>query len=379
MIKSYKIRLYPTKEQEALMWKHIGACRYIWNYMLAYQQEQYVNGEKHLSAFDMIKLLTPLKKDGEHEWLCEVSNASLGVVCRDLDKAYKGFFKKIARFPKFKSRKRSKKTYPVKDDRIYFINSKLMHIEKVGKIKYKTDFDLPQGRGHKFTNPRISNVNGKWILSFGMECESQAPVLTDISMGIDLGVKDLAIAEFNGTKITYRNINKTSKMKRLEKQRRHLERSISRKYEQNRRGNTFVKTNNIMRSEERLKKMYARMTNIRTNYIHQTTHDLVSLLPKRVVMEDLNVTVMMKNRHLSKAIQEQCFGEFIRQMQYKCEWNRIEFVQVGRFYPSSKTCSCCGAIKRDLRLRDRVYVCAECGAEIDRDYNAAINLSRYVA
>lgn len=379
MIKSYKIRLYPTKEQEALMWKHIGACRYIWNYMLAYQQEQYVNGEKHLSAFDMIKLLTPLKKDGEHEWLCEVSNASLGVVCRDLDKAYKGFFKKIARFPKFKSRKRSKKTYPVKDDRIYFINSKLMHIEKVGKIKYKTDFDLPQGRGHKFTNPRISNVNGKWMLSFGMECENQAPVLTDISMGIDLGVKDLAIAEFNGTKITYRNINKTSKMKRLEKQRRHLERSISRKYEQNRRGNTFVKTNNIMRSEERLKKMYARMTNIRTNYIHQTTHDLVSLLPKRVVMEDLNVTGMMKNRHLSKAIQEQCFGEFIRQMQYKCEWNGIEFVQVGRFYPSSKTCSCCGAIKRDLRLRDRVYVCAECGAEIDRDYNDAINLSRYVA
>lgn len=379
MIKSYKIRLYPTKEQEALMWKHIGACRYIWNYMLAYQQEQYVNGEKHLSAFDMIKLLTPLKKDGEHEWLCEVSNASLGVVCRDLDKAYKGFFKKIARFPKFKSRKRSKKTYPVKDDRIYFINSKLMHIEKVGKIKYKTDFDLPQGRGHKFTNPRISNVNGKWMLSFGMECENQAPVLTDISMGIDLGVKDLAIAEFNGTKITYRNINKTSKMKRLEKQRRHLERSISRKYEQNRKGNTFVKTNNIMRSEERLKKMYARMTNIRTNYIHQTTHDLVSLLPKRVVMEDLNVIGMMKNRHLSKAIQEQCFAEFIRQMQYKCEWNGIEFVQVGRFYPSSKTCSCCGAIKRDLRLRDRVYVCAECGAEIDRDYNAAINLSRYVA
>lgn len=160
---------------------------------------------------------------------------------------------------------------------------------------------------------------------------------------------------------------------------RHLKRSISRKYEQNRRGNTFVKTNNIMRSEERLKKMYARMANIRTNYIRQTTHDLVSLLPKRVVMEDLNVIGMMKNRHLSKAIQEQCFAEFIRQMQYKCEWNGIEFVQVDRFYPSSKTCSCCGAIKHDLRLRDRVYVCAECGAEIDRDYNAAINLSRYVA
>lgn len=379
MIKSYKIRLYPTKEQEVLMWKHIGACRYIWNYMLAYQQEQYANGEKHLSAFDMIKLLTPLKKDGEHEWLCEVSNASLGVVCRDLDKAYERFFKEVSRFPKFKSRKHSKTSYPVRADDMYFKNGNAVHVAKVGMAKYKTDFGLPQGKGNKFTNPRISNVNGKWMLSFGMESENQAPVLTDISMGIDLGVKDLAIAEFNGMKITYRNINKTSKMKRLKKQRRHLERSISRKYEQNRRGNTFVKTNNIMRSEERLKKMYARMANIRTNYIHQTTHDLVSLLPKRVVMEDLNVIGMMKNRHLSKAIQEQCFAEFIRQMQYKCEWNGIEFVQVDRFYPSSKTCSCCGAIKHDLRLRDRVYVCAECGAEIDRDYNAAINLSRYVA
>lgn len=379
MIKSYKIRLYPTKEQEVLMWKHIGACRYIWNYMLAYQQEQYANGEKHLSAFDMIKLLTPLKKDGEHEWLCEVSNASLGVVCRDLDKAYERFFKEVSRFPKFKSRKHSKPSYPVRADDMYFKNGNAVHVAKVGMVKYKTDFGLPQGKGNKFTNPQISNVNGKWMLSFGMESENQAPVLTDISMGIDLGVKDLAIAEFNGAKITYRNINKTSKMKRLKKQRRHLERSISRKYEQNRRGNTFVKTNNIMRSEERLKKMYARMANIRTNYIHQTTHDLVSLLPKRVVMEDLNVIGMMKNRHLSKAIQEQCFAEFIRQMQYKCEWNGIEFVQVDRFYPSSKTCSCCGAIKHDLRLRDRVYVCAECGAEIDRDYNAAINLSRYVA
>ena len=215
MIKSYKIRLYPTKEQEVLMWKHIGACRYIWNYMLAYQQEQYANGEKHLSAFDMSNLLSPLKNDGQHEWLCEVSNASLVIVCRDLDETYKSFFKKIAHFPKFKSRKRSKKAFPIRYDRMYFKNGNVVHVTKIGMVKYKTDFDLPQGKGHKFTNPRISNVNGKWMLSFGMKCENQAPVLTDISMGIDLGVKDLAIAEFNGTKITYRNINKMSKMKRL--------------------------------------------------------------------------------------------------------------------------------------------------------------------
>lgn len=379
MIKSYKIRLYPTKEQEAMMWKHIGACRYIWNYMLAYQQEQRANGEKYLSAFDMSNLLSPLKNDGQHEWLKEVSSISLVNICHDLDEAYYRFFKRISRFPKFKSRKHSKAAYPVRADDLRFINDRKVHVSKIGNIKYKTDFVLSYGRGHRFKNPRISNVNGKWMLSFGMESESQAPVLTDISMGIDLGVKDLAIAEFYGTKITYRNINKTLKMKRLEKQMRHLKRSISRKYEQNRKGNAYVKTNNITRSEERLRKMYARMTNMRMNYIHQTTHDLMSLLPKRVVMEDLNVIGMMKNRHLSKAIQEQCFAEFIRQMQYKCEWNGIEFIQVDRFYPSSKTCSCCGAIKHDLRLRDRVYVCAECGAEIDRDYNAAINLSRYVA
>lgn len=140
-----------------------------------------------------------------------------------------------------------------------------------------------------------------------------------------------------------------------------------------------MKTNNIVKLEDKLRHTHARMANIRNNYIHQTTHTLVSKLPCRVVMEDLNVTGMMKNRHLSKAIQEQCFHEFLRQMQYKCEWNGIEFVQVGRFYPSSKTCSGCGTIKADLKLNDRTYHCEHCGLTIDRDYNAAVNLSRYVA
>lgn len=377
MIKSFKIRIYPTKLQEEKLWQHIGSCRYIWNYMLDYQQRLYASGEKHLSAFNMINLLKPLKNDGEHGWLYEVSNTSLQRICQDLASAYDRFFKRVSGFPKFKSRKKSKPSYPVCET-VWFSDS-CVAIQKVGKIKYKTDFDLPLGREHKFSNPRISNVNGKWMLSFGMVCENQAPVLTDKSMGIDLGVKDLAIAEFNGEQIVFHNINKSKRMRRLTKQAQHLQRGISRKYEANRKGNSYVKTSNIARDEIKLRKLLARIANIRNNYIHQCTHALISRLPYVVVMENLNVQGMMKNRHLSKAIQEQCFHEFVRQMKYKCEWNVIGFVQVDRFYPSSKTCSCCGNIKHDLTLRDRLYKCDVCGVVIDRDYNAAINLSRYVA
>lgn len=377
MIKSFKIRLYPTVQQEQLMWRHIGACRYVWNYMLDYQQKLYEAGEKYLSAFSMIKILTPLKNDGEHDWLYEVSNSSLSHICQDLGRAYEGFFRKRSGFPKFKSRKRSKPAFPVRET-IWFSDHNVT-VERLGKVRYKTDFEIPFGRGYKFSNPRISNVNGKWLLSFGMECENQAPQLTDKRMGIDLGVKDLAIAEFGGEKIVFHNINKSQKVRALKKRLKHLQRSISRKYEANRIGKRYVKTNNIAREEDKLRRLYTRISNIRTNHIHQCTHALVSRLPSAVIMEDLNVAGMMKNRHLSKAIQEQCFYEFIRQMRYKCEWNGIEFIQVGRFYPSSKTCSCCGSLKPDLKLSDRTYRCDECGAVIDRDYNAAINLSRYVA
>ena len=337
MIKSYKIRLYPTKEQEQLMWKHVGSCRFIWNWMLAKQEELYKQGEKHLSAFDMINLLSPMKKQEEYKWLSDVSNNSLVTICRDLDKAYKMFFKKTSGFPKFKSRKKSKPNFPVRTEVLYFKDDKVLNIEKIGKVKYKT------------------------------------------SMGIDLGVKDLAIVEYNGEPLVFHNINKSKQMRNISKKLKRLQRSISRKYEANHTGKKYNKTNNIEKQEERLRKLRARQSNIRRNYLHQTTHKLVSLLPKRIVMEDLNVQGMMKNRHLSKAVQEQCFYEFIRQMEYKCAWNGIELVKADRFYPSSRTCSVCGCIKKDLKLSDRTYHCSDCGLVIDRDYNAAINLSRYVA
>ena len=378
MYKSYKIRLYPTKEQEQKMWQHIGACRYIWNYMLALQQQRYQNGEKHLSHFDMIRLLTPLKKQDDYLWLQEVSNKTLCAVCADLSFGYDKFFKKLSRFPKYKSRKKSKAIFPTRGEGTWF-DGVTAHIEKIGKVKYKADFDLPLGRGNKFINPRIYNKNDKWILSLSIECENQVHKLTDKPMGIDLGIKETMTVAYGNECIVFHNINKSKTIRNLKKQMKHLQRSISRKYEANKQGNKYIKTKNIERLEERLRKMYARLSNIRNNYIHQSTHKLVSLLPCRVVMENLNVRGMMKNRHLSKAIQEQCFFEIIQQMKYKCEWNGIPFYQVDRFYPSSKTCSCCGCIKSDLKLSDRTYICSECGTVIDRDFNAAINLQRYSA
>lgn len=377
MIKSFKIRLYPTKEQEQLMWKHIGACRFVWNYMLDLQNRRYENGEKHLSRFDMIKALKPLKNDEEHTWLYEISNATLQVACTDLSKAYDRFFKKASGFPKFKSRKRSKPSFPIRET-IWF-DGVHAHIAKIGNVKYKTDFVLPLGTGNKFTNPHISYTNGKWILTFGMECENQAREQNDYTMGIDLGIKETATVAYGEERMVFNNINKSKRVRGLQKKFRRTQRSISRKYEVNKVGNRFVKTKNIEREEAKLRSIHSRITNIRTNYIHQSTHKLVSLLPKAVVMEDLNVQGMMKNKHLSKAIQEQCFYEWIRQMKYKCEWNGIEFIQVDRFYPSSKTCSNCGCIRRDLKLKDRIFVCPECGFEEDRDYNAAVNLMRYAA
>lgn len=380
MIKGYKIRLYPTKEQEILMLQHIGSCRFIWNWMLNKQEERYRNGEKHMSRFDMINQLKPLKNDGEHGWLYDVSNTSLQIVCSDLAKAYDEFFKKNRKHPKLKSRKRAKLNFPICTEQLYFKDDKFLNIQKIGKIKYKTDFSFTFDRGkQKFSNARVSYINGKWMLTFGMECESQARTLSDKSMGIDLGVKELAVVAFRDEQIVYGNINKSKKMRNLEKKIRHTQRIISRKYEKNRKGNAYIRTKNIERAEEKLRKLKRKQANIRNNYIHQTTHSLVEMLPARIVMETLNIQGMMKNRHLSKAIQEQCLYEFKRQIKYKCEWNGIEFVEADRFYPSSKTCSCCGAIKSDLKLSDRTYVCAECGCVIDRDYNAALNLCRYVA
>ena len=172
------------------------------------------------------------------------------------------------------------------------------------------------------------------------------------------------------------NINKTPKVKKLEKRKRRLQRSISRRYENNKEGGRYCKTSNIIKVEKELLKLNHRLTNIRHNYLHQTTSEIIKREPSFICIEDLNVSGMMKNRHLSKAVQQQCFYEFRRQIEYKSAWNNIKVIIADRFFPSSKLCSCCGNIKKDLKLSDRIYKC-ECGNVIDRDYQAGLNLKKY--
>ena len=376
MLKGFKVRIYPTKEQENLIYKHINQCRFIWNYMLNVCNKKLQNHEKIPNNFELNKLITTLKQQPEFNWLYECSNSSYQIICKDLRESFDRAFLKISKYPKFKSKKTQKLSYPTRE--IYFQNDYVI-IYKLGKVKCKTDFSLPKGRAKikEFKNVRISNKLGKWFLSFSMECENQTLPLTKSNVGIDLGVKNLAVCAYNDKPLVFHNINKSKKVKDLQKKIVSLQRSISRKYKQNKQGNKFVKTNNIIREEEKLRKLYAKVSNINDNYIHQITNKIITLLPKRVIMEDLNIQGMMKNRHLAKAIQEQNFYKFITYMKYKCEWNGIKFIQVPRFYPSSKTCSSCGTINTNLKLSDRIYKC-ECGLEIHRDFNAAINLSRYV-
>ena len=377
MIRTYIIRLYPNKQQEILFNKHIGACRYIWNWMIEKQEESYSLGNKYITAYSMMKLITPLKKDIEHQWLNDVSTTSCQIICRDLDKAYQKFFNGKSNKPKYKSKKKSKMSFPVRGERLRIVNNRLIHIPNVGKVKCRIDNRLVVDNKFKFLDTRIVYKNNKWILMVGLESENQTRLLTDKSMGIDLGIKDSAIVAYGNEKLVFRNINKSKKIRLIENRIKHFQRDISRKYSVNRVGKKYVKTQNIKRMEEKVKKLNNKLTNIRTNYIHQSTHKLVSLLPYRIVMENLNVMGMMKNKHLSKAIFNQKFYEWKRQVEYKCKINGIEFIQADRYYPSSKTCSNCGCIKHNLKLSDRLFICDECGFTIDRDYQAALNLMRY--
>ena len=281
----------------------------------------------------------------------------------------KRFFKGLADKPKFKRRRKSKPSF-YNDNIKLKVKSNMVLIEKVGWVK--TAEQIPMNV--KYTNPRISFDGKYWFLAVGIEKEQPVVELTTESIGIDVGVKDLAICS-NG--MTFKNINKTKKVKKVEKRLRRLQRRVSCKYLKNKEGSKFVKTSNIIKIEKQIKLLHRKLANIRSNHSHQATNMIVKTKPSRVVMETLNIKGMMKNRHLSKAIAKQCLYEFKRQMQYKCEFYGIEFVEADKWYPSSKTCSECGHIKPKLSLSVRTYICEECGCIIDRDYNASINLSRY--
>lgn len=381
-MKTLIIRIFPTEEQERIIWKHIGACRFIWNWSLENQIKEYNLTKHRIGHTKICKELTKLKSLEEFNWLNDISITSLQQSLRELDRAYNDYFINGRGFPKFKRKKDIKKSYPVESRKFYF-DGEFVQIAKLGRVKFRSSykFNMPDGNHvYRFHNVRIHYKNHKWLLTFVVGddiCDNQAnkKELNKYSVGVDLGIKVLCSIAVDDKNIVVPNINKSYRVRKLESKLRHLKRVQSRKYNQN--GRTFEKTNNIIKVENEIRKVYYHLKKIRKNYIHQTTTMITNLYPKSITMEDLNVIGLIKNRHLSKSIQNQYFYEFKRQIEYKSKDRGIEFILADRFYPSSKTCSCCGNIKKDLKLSDRTYRCSECGLIIDRDYNAAINLMRY--
>lgn len=381
MIKTIRVMLIPNNKQNTKLFQYANTARFAYNWALGKEKDNYKNGGKFIFDGDLRKEFTRLKKTKEYSWLNDVSSNVTKQAIKDACDAYKKFFKGYSRFPKFKSSKHSTPSFYQDNVKIKFTNT---HVKVEGfassKKKNKQRLNWIRLAEHgripidcKYINPRIKYDGLNWYLTIGIEYEDSDSIPSNDGIGIDLGIKDLAICS-DGNK--YQNINKTQKIKKLEKRKRKLQRSISRRYEKNKKGGRYCKTSNIIKSEKELLRLNHKLTNIRQNYLHQITFEIIKREPSFICIENLNVSGMMKNKHLSKAVQQQKFYEFRRQIEYKSAWNNIPVVIADRFFSSSKLCSCCGSIKKDLKLSDRIYKC-ECGNVIDRDYQAALNLKQY--
>lgn len=379
MIKTLKVKLKPNNKQRTKMFQFANAKRFAYNWAVAREQENYKNGGKFIQDTVLRKEFTQLKKQEEYKWLYSISNNVTKQAIKDACMSYKRFFRGQSKFPKFKSKKHDRPSFYVDNIKIKFTNTHVK-LENIAISKKKNKAKLNWVRlceknkiptDCKYINPHVVFDGIDWYICVGVEYQDIDVIPANDGIGIDLGIKDLAICSDGNT---YKNINKSHKIKKLEKSKRRLQRRISKKYLINKKGDSYNKTSNIIKSEKRLLKLNHRLTNIRDNYLHQVTTEIINRKPMFITIEDLNVSGMMKNKHLSKAVQQQKLYEFRRQLEYKCRWNNIELRVVDRYFPSSKLCHECGSIKKDLKLNDRVYICKECGNIIDRDYQASLNL-----
>lgn len=385
MIKTMKVMLLPNNKQKSRLFKNASAARFVYNWTLWYQQVNHEFGYSFCEDREVRKRLTYLKKHNpKFSWLDSISNNVSKQAVKDACEAFKRFFTGKSACPKFKSRKKSKPSFFADPYKISFTDTHVI-LEKISLSRRKNRKILnavrlsEHGRiptDAKYLNPRITFDGINWWVSVGIEYADSNDFPQHQGIGIDLGIKDLAICSDS---IVYPNINKSMPMKKAKKKLRRLQRRISKKYQKNKKGGRYCKTKNIAKSERQALKLMHRISNIRQSYLHSVTSEIISRKPRFIVMEDLNVSGMMKNKHLAEAIQEQCFYEFKRQIEYKSRWSNIEFVLADRFYPSSKMCCCCGYVKKDLSLSERIYNCPACGNTIDRDYQASVNLMRYKA
>jgi putative transposase len=374
-LKSFKTEINPTEEQKVKINKTIGTCRYVYNFYLAHNKELYSKGEKFMSGKSFSVWLNNeyLPNHPEYSWIKEVSSKSVKRSIENGCTAFTKFFKHQAAFPKFKKKDKSDvKMYFVKNNpKDCYCERHRINIPTLGWVRIKEKGYIPTTKdGYVIKSGSVSIKAGRYYVSVLVEIPN--PEIANNSnegIGIDLGLKDFAIIS-DGKK--YKNINKSGKVKKLEKQLIREQRSLSRKYENLKKGETTQRAN-IQKQKLKVQKLHHKMDNIRTDYINKTIAEIVKTKPSYITIEDLNVSGMMKNRHLSKAVASQKFYEFRTKLKAKCDDNGIELRIVDRFYPSSKTCHCCGCIKKDLKLSDRVYRC-KCGYVEDRDFNASLNL-----
>ena len=375
MLKSFKTEINPTEEQKVKIRKTIGTCRYIYNFYLAHNKELHDNGEKFMSGKSFSVWLNNeyLPQNPDKLWIKEVSSKSVKHSIENGCVAFTRFFKHQSAFPNFKKKGRS-------DVKMYFVKNNpkdcrcerhRINIPSLGWVRMKEKGYFPTTKdGYVIKSGHVSIKADRYYVSVLIEIpNNKIANNSNKGIGIDLGLKDFAIVS-NGK--TYKNINRSTRIKKLEKQLIREQRSLSRKYENLKKGESTQRAN-IQKQRLKVQKLHHKMDNIRTDYINKTIAEIVKTKPSYITIEDLNVKGMMKNRCLSKAVASQKFYEFRTRLKAKCDENGIELRVADRFYPSSKTCHHCGSVRKNLKLSDRIYRC-ECGYVADRDFNAALNL-----
>lgn len=375
LLKSFKTEINPTEEQKVKIRKTIGTCRYIYNFYLAHNKELHDNGEKFMSGKSFSVWLNNeyLPQNPDKLWIKEVSSKSVKRSIENGCVAFIRFFKHQSAFPNFKKKGKS-------DVKMYFVKNNpkdcrcerhRINIPSLGWVRMKEKGYFPTTKdGYVIKSGHVSIKADRYYVSVLIEIpNNKIANHSKEGIGIDLGLKDFAIVS-NGK--TYKNINKSAKLKKLEKQLIREQRSLSRKYENLKKGESTQRAN-IQKQKLKVQKLHHKIDSIRTDYINKTIAEIVKTKPSYITIEDLNVSGMMKNKHLSKAVASQKFYEFRTKLQAKCKESGIELRVVDRWYPSSKTCHCCGAVRKDLKLSDRIFRC-DCGYIEDRDFNAALNL-----
>ena len=375
LLKSFKTEINPTEEQKVKIRKTIGTCRFIYNFYLAHNKELHESGKKYMSSSQFRVWLNNeyLPSHPEYSWIKEAYSKSVTQAVNNAQTALKRFLNHESAFPNFKKKGRS-------DVKMYFVRNNAkdclcerhrIKIPSLGWVRIKEKGYIPTTKdGYVIKSGHVSIKADRYYVSVLIEIPDK-PIVNNSSegIGVDLGLKDFAIVSDGKT---YKNINKSAKLKKLEKKLAREQRGLSRKYENLKKGGSTQKKN-IQKQKLKIQKLHQRIDNIRTDYINKIIAEIVKTKPSHITIEDLNVSGMMKNRHLSKAVASQKFYEFKTKLQAKCKEYGIELRIVDRWFPSSKTCHCCKHIKKDLKLSDRVLRC-DCGYIEDRDFNAALNL-----